>query len=154
MQFPSRGGRLFLLLFGVTLGPLLLIVPASAWLNWTLSPLQKSYLNAYTASYFGAGVRHGQTTVRWVMKTAPKRKPVAASPEDVVAGPDLKSPIALSPKAVAEGWRGVVVSAPEKSPSGVLNTLLREYVYDGESVCQGRSKSGPVGRSKREPLWV
>jgi hypothetical protein len=25
--------------------------------------------------------------------------------------------------------------------------------YD-RSVCQGRSKSGPVWRSKREPLWV
>jgi hypothetical protein len=115
MQFPGRGGRLFLLLFGVTLGPLLLIVPASAWLSWTLSPLQKAYLNTYTASSFGARVRHGQTTVRWVMKTAPKRKPVAASPEDVVVGPDPKLPLSLSPKAIAEGWRGIVVSAPEKS---------------------------------------
>jgi hypothetical protein len=48
-----------------------------------------------------------EMTIRWVMKTAPKRKPVPASAEDVVAGPDPKLPVSLSPKAIAEGWRGV-----------------------------------------------
>jgi hypothetical protein len=68
------------------------------------------------------------------MKTAPKRKPVVASPEDVVSGPDPKLPVNLSPKAVADGWRGVTLSAPEKSPSDILARVLREYIYDGESA--------------------
>ncbi|MDQ2840637.1 MAG: hypothetical protein M3Y72_06280 [Acidobacteriota bacterium] len=99
LGFPRRSRRLFLLLFGITLGPFLLAFPAGAWLSWTLPPLQKFYLNAYAASSAGAGLSHNQTSIRWVMKTAPRRKPVAASPEDVVAGPDLKLPVSLSRRA-------------------------------------------------------
>ena len=73
-------------------------------------------------------------TIRWVMKTAPKRTPVPASAEDVVAGPDPKLPVSLSPKAIAEGWRGVAYSAPEKVPADSLAKGLRDYVYDGVSV--------------------
>jgi hypothetical protein len=134
LQFPSRSGRLFWLLFWVALGPFLLVVPASVWLSTRLAPLQKVYLPSYAASSLGARLPHNQTTIRWVMKTAPKRKPVAASPEDVVSGPDQKLPVNLSPKAVADGWRGVTLSAPEKSPSDILARVLREYIYDGESV--------------------
>jgi hypothetical protein len=73
-------------------------------------------------------------TIRWVMKTAPKRKPVPASAEDVVAGPDPKLPVSLSAKAIADGWRGVAYSAPEKVPADSLAKGLRDYVYDGVSV--------------------
>ncbi len=134
MRFPSRSGRLFWLLFWLAVGPVVLIFPASAWLYWTLSPLQKVYLTTYAASSVGAGIPHSETTIRWVMKTAPKRKPVAASAEDVVAGPDPKLPVSLSPKAIAEGWRGVAYSAPEKVPADSLAKGLRDYVYDGVSV--------------------
>jgi hypothetical protein len=77
---------------------------------------------------------HSEMTIRWVMKTAPKRKPIPASAEDVVAGPDPKLPVSLSPKAIAEGWRGVAYSAPEKVPADDLAKGLRDYVYDGVSV--------------------
>ena len=134
MQFPRRTGRLFWLLFWVTLGPFLLVVPASVWLSMTLAPLQKVYLAAYSASSIGVSLPNNQTTIRWVMKTAPKHKPVAASPEDVVSGADPKLPVNLSPKGLADGWRGIMLSAPEKTPSGILARVLREYIYDGESI--------------------
>jgi hypothetical protein len=134
MRFPSRTGRLFWLLFWLAVGPLVLIFPASAWLYWTLTPLQKVYLTTYAASSVGAGMPHSEMTIRWVMKTAPRRKPIPASSEDVVSGPDRKLPVTLSPKAVADGWRGVAYSAPEKVPSDALAKGLRDYVYDGVSV--------------------
>jgi Type IV secretion-system coupling protein DNA-binding domain len=134
MRFPNRSGRLFWFLFWLAIGPLVLIFPASAWLYWTLNPLQKVYLTTYAASSVGAGIPRSEMTIRWVMKTAPRRKPVPASAEDVVSGPDPKLPVSLSPKAVADGWRGVAYSAPEKAPAESLAKGLRDYVYDGESV--------------------
>jgi len=55
MRFPSRGRRVLLLLFGIALGPFLLALPATGWLVWTLSPLQKFYLGTYAASSLGSG---------------------------------------------------------------------------------------------------
>lgn len=86
LAFPSRGGRLLLLLFAVTLGPFLLAVLAGGWLVLTLSPLQKFYLPAYTASSLGAGMPHNLTPLRWVEKTAPGRKPEPMTPEDAASG--------------------------------------------------------------------
>jgi hypothetical protein len=71
MQFPSRTGRLFWLLVWVTLGPLALIVSVSAWLAWTLPPLQKIYLPVYSASTVGARLPGNLMTIQWVVKTAP-----------------------------------------------------------------------------------
>jgi hypothetical protein len=68
------------------------------------------------------------------MKTAPKRKPVPVQPEDVVAGPNPKLPVSLSPKAIAEGWRGVIETDPEKVSSSELVPYLQTTIYDGESV--------------------
>ena len=85
MRFPNRSGRLFWFLFWLAVGPLVLIFPASAWLYWTLTPLPKVYLTTYAASSVGAGMSHSEMTTRWVMKTAPKRKPVPADAEDVVS---------------------------------------------------------------------
>ena len=134
MRFPSRFRRVFFLLFCLTLGPLLLAVVAGVWLSWTLPPLQKIYLPVYSSSTLGASLPHNLTAVRWVMKTAPKRKPMPAAPEDVVDGPNLKLPVSLSPKALAEGWRGVVETAPEKVRSSELVPYLQTTIYDGESV--------------------
>jgi len=134
MQFPSRAGRLFWLLFWVTLGPLALIVSVSAWLAWTLPPLQKIYLPVYSASTVGARLPHNLMTIRWVMKTAPGRKPETLLPEDAISGPNPKLPVSLSPKAIAEGWRGVVQTPPAKVYSSELVPYLQATVYDGESV--------------------
>jgi hypothetical protein len=134
MRFPNRSGRLFWFLFWLAIGPLVLIFPASAWLYWTLTPLQKVYLTTYAASSVGAGMPHSEMTIRWVMKTAPKRKAIPASAEDVVTGSDPKLPVRLSPKAIADGWRGVAYRDTEKVPAGALAKGLRDYVYDGVSV--------------------
>ncbi|HTV08394.1 MAG TPA: type IV secretion system DNA-binding domain-containing protein [Candidatus Aquilonibacter sp.] len=134
MRFPNRSGRLFWFLFWLAVGPLLLIFPASAWLYWTLEPLQKVYLTTYVASSVAAGFSHSEMTFRWVMKTAPGRKPVPASADDVVTGPDRKLPVHLSPKAIVNGWRGVAYSAPEKVSADSLAKGLQDYVYDGVSV--------------------
>ena len=134
MQFPSRTGRLFWLLVWVTLGPLALIVWVSAWLAWTLPPLQKIYLPVYSASTVGARLRGNLMTIQWVMKTAPGRKPETLLPEDAVSGSDPKLPVSLSPKAISEGWRGVVRTSPEKVRSSELVPYLQATVYDGESV--------------------
>ncbi len=133
MRFPSRGGRVLLLLFGITLGPFLLVLPASVWLAWTLTPLQKFYLGTYTASSLESSQPRNVTSIRWVLKTAPGRKSVPMLPEDAVAGPNRKLPVSLSAQAVAEGWRGVTLSSPERVPSTELVPLLRDSMYDGEN---------------------
>jgi len=134
MRFPSRGGRVLLLLFGITLGPFLLVLPASGWLYWTLTPLQKFYLGTYTASSIGATQPRNMTSLRWVMKTSPGRKSVPMLPQDAVAGPNRKLPVSLSDQALADGWRGVALSSPEKVRSSELAPLLRDSMYDGEGV--------------------
>jgi Type IV secretion-system coupling protein DNA-binding domain len=134
MHFPNRSGRLFWFLFWVGVAPHVLFLLASAWLYWTLEPLQKIYLTTYAASSIEVGIPHSEMAIRWVMKTAPRRKSIPASAEDVVAGPDPKLPVSLSPKAIAEGWRGVAYSAPQEVPADALAKGLRDYVYDGVSV--------------------
>ena len=148
MRFPSRTGRLFWLLFWLAVGPLVLIFPASAWLAWTLQPLQKVYLTTYAASSVGAGIPHSEMTIRWVMKTAPKRKPIPASAEDVIAGPDPKLPVNLSSEAIAEGWRGVAYSTPEKVPADSLAKGLRDYVYDGRPLTRSIDVDHPRSLAK------
>jgi len=134
MRFPSRGGRVLLLLLGITLGPFLLVLPASVWLYWTLTPLEKFYLGTYVASSLGANQPRNVTSIRWVLKTAPRRKSIPMLPQDAVAGPNRKLPVSLSDQAFADGWRGVALSSPEKVPSSELAALLQNSMYDGDSV--------------------
>jgi hypothetical protein len=134
MEFPNRSRWLLWLLFWVTLGPFLLGLPVAAWLAWTLPPLQKIYLPVYSASTVGASLPHNLTAVRWVMKTAPGRKPETLLPEDAVPGPDPKLPVSLSSKTLAEGWRGVIQTPLEKVRSSELVPYLQATIYDGESV--------------------
>ncbi len=136
MEFPSRSGRLFPILFAVLFGPFFLAAGAGGWLALTLSPLQNFYLGTYAASSVGQGIPDNETTIRWVMKTAPKRKSVPMMPGDAVrdtgAGTDKKLPLKLSDQAIAEGWRGVALSAPDRGPSSILAPILRDTFFDGE----------------------
>jgi hypothetical protein len=54
----------------------------------------------------GASQPHAVTTIRWVMKTAPGRKPERMAPGDAASGGTRRLPIALSAQARAEGWQG------------------------------------------------
>jgi hypothetical protein len=134
MRFPSPFGRLFWVFFRFAVGPFIVLFLASVWLSWTLDPLQKVYLGTYTASCIGAEIPGNKMAVRWVLKTAPGQTAVPASAEDLVAGRDPKLPVALSLKALSEGWHGVRYSTPEKVLSGSLAKWLRDNVYDDVSV--------------------
>ena len=138
LQFPSRAGRLLLLLFAVTLGPFLLAVVAGGWLTLTLSPLERFYFPAYMASSMGAGLPHNLTPLRWAEKTAPGRKPEPIEVEDAAPVPlkavTGKLPVALSAHALAEGWRGVALGPEERLRSSELAPFLRTAIYGNESA--------------------
>jgi len=74
------------------------------------------------------------TDVRYVEKTAPGRKPEPLLPEDAVKSSDPKQRFALSPKAIAEGWRGVLILPPGKVRAAELKVYLRDTIYDGDSA--------------------
>jgi hypothetical protein len=109
LQFPSRAGRLLLLLVALTLGPFLLAALAGGWLVLTLSPLQKFYLPAYVASSFGAGLPHNLTSLRWVEKTARGRKPEPMMPEDAAS---------------------VLAQLKQVKPDGSVSSIKRSLVPD------------------------
>jgi hypothetical protein len=134
MQFPSRAGRLALLLLGVTLGPILLVLPVALWLGWTLNPVQNFYLGTYSACSVGANIPGNLTAVRWAEKIAPGRIPEPLLPADTVRSLDPKSPLALSSTAIAEGWRGVSITPTQKVRSAELKTYLQTAIYDDRSI--------------------
>jgi hypothetical protein len=134
MRFPSRGRWLLWLVLLFVLGPFLVILPASLWLGWTMNPIQTFYLGTYAACSTLSGYPGAVTTVRYAEKTAPGRRSETLLPEDAVKGPDPKQPLALSPKALAEGWRAVVIAPPGKVRARELQAYLRATVYDGDSA--------------------
>lgn len=134
MRFPSRGRWLLWLVLLFVLGPFLVIVPGALWLGWTMNPVQKFYLGTYAACSTLSPYPAALTIVRYVEKTAPERKPEPLLPEDAVKSPDPKQWFALSPKAVAEGWRGVLILPSTKVRAAELKVYLRETMYDGDSV--------------------
>ena len=134
MRFPSRGRRLLGLVLLFVLGPLLVILPVSLWLGWTMNPVQTFYLGTYAACSTLSNFPGAMTTVRYAEKTAPGRKPETLLPEDAVKGPHPKQPLSLSPKALAEGWREVVIQPSGKVRAKELQAYLRDAIYDGDSV--------------------
>lgn len=134
MRFPSRGRWLLWLILLFVLGPFLVIVPGTLWLGWTMNPVQTFYLGTYAVCSTLSGYSGATTTVRWAEKTAPGRKPEVMFPEDAVKGLDPKQTIALSPKALSEGWRGVTVTEPQKVRAKELQAYLQTEMYDGDSA--------------------
>jgi hypothetical protein len=134
MRFPSRGRWLLWLILLFLLGPFLVVLPASLWLGWTMNPVQTFYLGTYAACSASSNYPGAVTTVRYVEKTAPGRKPETLLPEDAVKGPDPKQPLGLNPKALAEGWRGVTITPPQKVRANELRKCLAATIYDGDSV--------------------
>ena len=137
MQFPSRFGRLFRLALGITLVPLLLAAATAGWLAWRLTPLQNFYLGTYTASSLGKENPQSTTTIRWALKTGPGRKPQPVTEADVVpaaTGKRRELPVQLSPEAIADGWRGMAKSAPQRVHSAELAGDLQAEIFGGKSV--------------------
>jgi type IV secretory pathway TraG/TraD family ATPase VirD4 len=134
MRFPSRGRWLLWLILLFLLGPFLVVLPASLWLGWTMNPVQTFYLGTYAACSTLSSYPGTVTTVRYAEKTAPGRKPETLLPEDTVKGPNPKQPLALNPKALAEGWRGITITPPQKVRANELREYLAATIYDGDSV--------------------
>ncbi|TCK75215.1 type IV secretion system DNA-binding domain-containing protein [Acidipila rosea] len=134
MRFPSRGRWLLWLVLLFVLGPFLVIFPAALWLGWTMNPVQNFYLGTYAACSTLSSYPGATTTVSYAEKTAPGRKPEPLLPEDAVKSSDPKQRFALSPKAIAEGWRGVTIAQPGKVSARELQSYLRDTIYDGDSA--------------------
>ena len=134
MRFPSRGRWLLWLVLLFVLGPFLVIVPGTLWLGWTMNPVQNFYLGTYAACSTLSPYPGALTTVRYAEKTAPGRKPEPLLPEDAVKNPDPKQRFALSPKAFAEGWRGITILPPGKVRAAELKAYLQDTIYDGDSA--------------------
>jgi len=134
MRFPSRGRWLLWLVLLFVLGPFLVIVPGTLWLGWTMNPVQNFYLGTYTACSTLSPYPGALTTVRYAEKTAPGRKPEPLLPEDAVKSSDPKQRFTLSPKAIAEGWRGITILPDSKVRAAELKTYLRDTIYDGDSA--------------------
>jgi type IV secretory pathway TraG/TraD family ATPase VirD4 len=134
MRFPSRGRWLLWLILLLVLGPFLVILPASLWFGWTMNPVQTFYLGTYAACSTLSRYSGAVTTVRYAEKTAPGRKPETLLPEDAIKSSDRKQPLALSPKAIAMGWRGVTITPPQRVRASELREYLAATVYDGNSA--------------------
>lgn len=134
MRFPSRGRWLLGLILLFVLGPFVVVLPASLWLGWTMNPVQNFYLGTYAACSTLSSYPGAMTTVRYAEKTAPGRKPEPLLPEDAVKSSDPKQPLALSSKALSEGWRGVTIEPPGKVSARELKAYLQTTIYDGDSA--------------------
>jgi hypothetical protein len=134
MRFPNRGLWLLWLILLFAVGPFLVILPVTLWLGWTMNPVQNFYLGTYAACSTLSSYPGAVTTVRYAEKTAPGRKPEPLLPEDAVKGSSVSQPLALSPKAIAEGWRSVSITLPQKVRAKELQAYLRDTIYDGDSA--------------------
>jgi hypothetical protein len=134
MRFPSGGRWLLWLVLLFVLGPFLVIFPGTLWLGWTMNPVQNFYLGTYAACSTLSPYPAALTTVRYAEKTAPGRKPEPLLPEDAVKSSDPKQRFALSPKAIAEGWRGITILPDSKVRAAELRAYLRDTIYDGDSA--------------------
>jgi hypothetical protein len=134
MRFPSRGRWLLWLILLFVLGPFVVVLPASLWLGWTMNPVQNFYLGTYAACSTLSNYPGAMTTVRYAEKTATGRKPEPLLPEDAVKSSDPKQPLALSSKALSEGWRGVTIEPPGKVSARELKAYLQTTIYDGDSA--------------------
>jgi hypothetical protein len=133
MQFSSRFPWVILLLIGLPILPL----PLAAVFWLVTPPLQNYYLISYLDSTERRSQPAATSKVEWLYKTAPGRKPELVSEADVVSATGDKGsklPVKLSPRAAADGWRGVVKSPPQKVDSAKLEQYLETYVYDGKSL--------------------
>lgn len=134
MRFPGRGRWLLWLVLLFVLGPFLVIVPGTLWLGWKMNPVQNFYLGTYAACSTLSSYPGALTTVRYVEKTAPGRKPEPLLPEDAVKSSDPRQRFVLSPKAIAAGWRGITILPPGKVRAAELKAYLQDTIYDGDSA--------------------
>lgn len=117
--------------FAVYLRPLL----------YTLTPLQRYYLDAYVASSLKAKDPAARTEIEWIWKVKPKSKMEFAREEDLVPRPASELlwggdplPFRMSPQAAADGWLGISKSMPSRVNAAQLEAVLQDGFFDGEPV--------------------
>jgi len=134
MQFPKRFPWLIVAIVMLTGLP---ILPVAAWFWLVTPPLQNYYLITYLDSTERGSQPDATTKVEWLLKTAPGRKPEVALGADVVSatiGNGNELPVKLSPRAVADGWHGVVKSEPQQVESAKLERYLAAQIFDGRGI--------------------
>ncbi len=149
LMFLLGGIILFNAGFAVYLRPLL----------YTLTPLQRYYLDAYLASSWKAGDPAAQTDIQWIWKfkaketeakTGSRAKAKAKNSDnetpmefaregDLVPRPasDLlwggdRLPFTMSPQAAADGWLGISKGMPVHVNAAQVEPVLREGFFDGK----------------------
>ena len=134
MQFPKRFPWLIVAIVMLTGLP---VLPVAAWFWLVTPPLQNYYLITYLDSTERGSQPEATTKVEWLLKTAPGRKPEVALGTDVVSatiGNGNELPVKLSSHAVADGWREVVKSDPQRVESAKLERYLEAEIFDGRGI--------------------
>ena len=136
--------RPLLLLVPLLVGMLLFNAGFAVYLRpllYTLTPLQRYYLDAYLASSWKAKDPAAQTEIEWIWKVKPKGKMEFAREEDLVPRPasDLlwggdPLPFVLSQQAADDGWLGISKSMPSHMKSAQLEPVLQDGFFDGEPL--------------------
>jgi len=104
-------------------------------LLWT--PLERYYFGAYLGCGWAGKELGGTVEIRWLYKTAPRRKQHLALDSDVVAASsngNQRIPVQLSPAALQEGWTGLIREPEERFQADWLEPFLGDNFYGGESL--------------------
>ena len=125
-----------------TYGALILAVPITVFLLWTLFTLkpflQRNYTGAYIKSSFGS-MYQGHGKYGLIYLGGGKQKPRVARPEDFMPGstslPNGKMlNVQLSPVAKAEGFTGFFRGQPQKYADNAIHQWLRADVFWGDEL--------------------
>ena len=109
-------------------------------LNYSMTPLQQSYITEYVRSEAGAAVKAHQD-YRLVYVGGDRLKPRLAMPVDLTDGKTMLPsgkvvPIGLSELAMAQGYRWFFRGLPQKLADGSMHRWLRGAVYDDKGLGQ------------------
>ena len=109
-------------------------------LNFSMSPLQQSYITEYVTSQAGSGF-NAHENYRLVCLGGPKMKPRLALPVDLRDGkttlPNGKTVlIGLSELASAQGYRWFYRAPAKKLADGPMHRWLRNAVYGGKGLLE------------------
>jgi hypothetical protein len=109
-------------------------------LNFSMSPLQQSYITEYVTSQAGSSF-NAHENYRLVLLGGPKVKPRLALPVDLTNGkttlPSGKTvPIGLSELAFAQGYRWFYRAPAQKLADAAMHRWLMGAVYDGRGLLE------------------
>jgi type IV secretory pathway TraG/TraD family ATPase VirD4 len=109
-------------------------------LNFSMTPLQQSYITEYVRSQVG-GTFKAHQSYRLVYLAGGKRTPRVALPADIVKGSSTlpngtKVPVGLSDLAQLQGYTFVHRGAEQRLTDASMYRWLRFAIYDGKGMLQ------------------